>query len=726
MKTRHLCLLASVLSVTFVSAQAPWSEADPDVQLKAAMNIELVKGDLGAAIAEYKRIAAGPDTSRAVAARALLQLAQSYEKLGDSEARTTYERIARDYADQRPIVDQARARVAAFAQATVAARAPAKRLLVDHRDGAYGKVTRDGKSYLRYNPQQRAFELLDFATGRVRRLATEGPSPGDGTVDVAQLSNDGRRIAATVHVYRPGTETQDPRPVDRAELRVFDVGGRGGGRVLASWPRDQLGRFTARAFAWSPRNDLIWLKVMFRDNSAQIVTVDLSAARRVVKTMTWHDHSQPPSLSPDGRFITYHDSFDRQAPPDIVILASDGSGEQRLEHPANDNKPMFMPDGSGIVFESNRRGDRDLWFIPVAEGRPSGAARLVWRSVGAFGQVERFADNGALSYYFASNDYAVYTVPVDLDGGRAVVGERTPIAPVQGEMNTGAAFSPDGRELLFFRARGRRIALREIATGREREIPLPSELGLYAIADWCAGSDRAIVSGYAPGIGNVTYSIELRDATVRRVTADNASSILCLNPQELVYLRSNSGAQPTTSIVRRALDGGSESVLWTAPAFPCGCVRSISRSPDGTRIAFVIHEPTGSRVVTIAATGGPASDPLMTAGAAIDGGQVPLIQHVAWMPDGKRLLVVRVDEEFAGATGQTQRPLWLWEVPVDGSAARRIGLLPVSKVEGYFPGIFNLTVRADGRQIAYQSHEGYLEQTWAIENLAQSILASSR
>ena len=69
MKTRHLCLLASVLSVTFVSAQAPWSEADPDVQLKAAMNIELVKGDLGAAIAEYKRIAAGPDTSRAVAAR---------------------------------------------------------------------------------------------------------------------------------------------------------------------------------------------------------------------------------------------------------------------------------------------------------------------------------------------------------------------------------------------------------------------------------------------------------------------------------------------------------------------------------------------------------------------------------------------------------------------------------------------------------------------------------
>jgi hypothetical protein len=264
--------------VILIIAPLQGGQSDADVRLKAATHRELVDGDLRGAIEQYRQIAGMNAVPRLVAATALLQMGRAYEKLGAPDAGPIYDRLIRDYADQRPIVDQARARAAAFAQAAVTTRAPAKRLLVDHRGGYYGKPTRDGNSYLRYNHDQRAFELLDFATGRVRRLTTDGPSLSEGGVGTEQMSNDGRRIAATVHVFRPGTEGQDPRPVDRAELRVFDVGGRGPGRVLASWPRDQLIRFTARTFAWSPRNDRIWLKVMFTDNSAQFVGVDLSGA----------------------------------------------------------------------------------------------------------------------------------------------------------------------------------------------------------------------------------------------------------------------------------------------------------------------------------------------------------------------------------------------------------------------------------------------------------------
>src|SRR5688572_18043884 len=136
--------------------------------------------------------------------------------------------------------------------------------------------------------------------------------------------------------------------------------------------------------------------IMRPDRSAQIVSVDMNGKMQVLKTLTWRDITQPPSLSPDGKFFAFHDVTDRQSPPDIYILATDGSREHRIEHPSDDNKPMFLPDGSGFVFESNRRGVRDLWFQGVRDGRPTGEPRLVWRQVGPFGQLERFTDTGSL------------------------------------------------------------------------------------------------------------------------------------------------------------------------------------------------------------------------------------------------------------------------------------------------------------------------------------------
>jgi len=46
---------------------------------------------------------------RATVATALLRMGQCHEKLGNAEARTAYERLVRDYADQGEIVAQARA-----------------------------------------------------------------------------------------------------------------------------------------------------------------------------------------------------------------------------------------------------------------------------------------------------------------------------------------------------------------------------------------------------------------------------------------------------------------------------------------------------------------------------------------------------------------------------------------------------------------------------------------
>ena len=80
------------------SLGASQNEKEAEVLLQAAMNTELVKGDLEAAIQQYKRILASHAGSRAVVAKALVRMGHCYERLGNIEARQAYERVVREYA----------------------------------------------------------------------------------------------------------------------------------------------------------------------------------------------------------------------------------------------------------------------------------------------------------------------------------------------------------------------------------------------------------------------------------------------------------------------------------------------------------------------------------------------------------------------------------------------------------------------------------------------------
>src|SRR5262249_6368738 len=88
--------LAVLLSVSQIFGQV---NRTADVQFKAAQHKEEVEGDLKGAMDAYRKLADGKD--RTIAAKALLQLARCYEKLGQADAQKTYERIVRDFTDQK-------------------------------------------------------------------------------------------------------------------------------------------------------------------------------------------------------------------------------------------------------------------------------------------------------------------------------------------------------------------------------------------------------------------------------------------------------------------------------------------------------------------------------------------------------------------------------------------------------------------------------------------------
>src|SRR5678810_872615 len=104
-------LAAALLMVLLAPLKA--DEKQARVLMQEAEAKATVDGDLKAAISLYENVVkqAGPD--RALAAKALLRMAEAHQKLGSAEAQQIYQRLLRDYADQTEAAGVARSRLAA-------------------------------------------------------------------------------------------------------------------------------------------------------------------------------------------------------------------------------------------------------------------------------------------------------------------------------------------------------------------------------------------------------------------------------------------------------------------------------------------------------------------------------------------------------------------------------------------------------------------------------------
>jgi hypothetical protein len=111
---------------------AAQGQEQPGLQLKAAVYKETVEGDLQGAIALYKQIVSNTSVPRPIAAAALLGLGGCYEKLGQAEARTVYERLLAEYSDQAQEAAQARDRLAAISRTV---RMSSRTTIPESRDG---------------------------------------------------------------------------------------------------------------------------------------------------------------------------------------------------------------------------------------------------------------------------------------------------------------------------------------------------------------------------------------------------------------------------------------------------------------------------------------------------------------------------------------------------------------------------------------------------------------
>jgi Tol biopolymer transport system component len=144
--------------------------------------------------------------------------------------------------------------------------------------------------------------------------------------------------------------------------------------------------------------------------------------------------------SPDGRFIVYRDSTrGMNVDDEVYVVRADGTGTRNLsDHPANDWGPAWSPDGSTIVFNSDRDGGLLRGYFVDPDGsnlRPVGVEQWFeypsWSPDGS-----RIVFEGALGA-----TYDIFTLEI-------ATREVTRLTDAPGD-DSWAVWSPDGSSIAF-------------------------------------------------------------------------------------------------------------------------------------------------------------------------------------------------------------------------------------------------------------------------------------
>ncbi|HSM06058.1 MAG TPA: hypothetical protein VK858_15680 [Longimicrobiales bacterium] len=306
-----------------------------------------------------------------------------------------------------------------------------------------------------------AVSLLDLATGELEQLT---PVLEEGDVAYpswAQVSRDGSRVAYT---YFNGS-TRDLYVVDRKGDRRVLLEGLDADLYPSDWTPD--GRHVVMA-AYG----------VDRSNGVMLVSVEDGSSRMLAS----YDIRWPglPRISPDGRYVAYDfpedvDALDRDV---WVVPIVGGDPVKVVESGATDILLGWLPDGSGLLFQSDRDGTDGWWTLAMDGGRPSGRPHLVnadvWGKPTPIGMTEELG----LVYTVTVGRQELFVAGFDEDAVE-VNGTLRRISgnyPVWGQRRM--AWSPDGDRIVFISRTGNpgwgtgrdKLVVWSAGTGELREV----------------------------------------------------------------------------------------------------------------------------------------------------------------------------------------------------------------------------------------------------------------
>ncbi len=686
MKTTSLALVVTVAVLSATALAQP--TRPPEVALQAAIRTETIDGDLRKAIQQYEAVAKGSD--RVAGAQALLRMADCYQKLGDAQARSTYERLVRDFAEQTQAVATARVRLSGSGASSAAV--VARQLWTTT---LFNQVTiaSDGRTAAIKNPNSSEIQIRDLVTGRSVPFKVASDATSGAYAEWPVLSPDSKQIAyawagpetswkyqVTVSAFQPGAQ---PKPLGDPFPYVYVRGWAPDGKAVLV---DLLGAGTAQ---------IAWLSTV--DGTVRPVKMRGPGSFGLL------------ALSPDGAFIAYDVPVEPGKPDrEIRVMAADATSESIVVRgPGINMSPVWSRDGGSLVFKSNRSGTFGVWSVPVRNGQGDGASTQLKADIGD-GELIGFSATGSLLYqqHIGTRNISA----MDLDPTQGILrGGRTRLVDTFVGSNMNASASPDGKLLAYLSQRTQGASankpdfvIRSLDTGAERVIPSFFQYGGKPI--WFPDGQGLIVPGRNSQNYTTVYKVDLKRGEVVPLieTGVTGRQNAAISADGRTVYFNQEDALGINHVVAHHLASGRRTFVSHA-----GNSRALAASPDGRSIAFVaahnlirpfrtdlhVADADGGNVRTVLTTSTPSELPTAVPAA------------VAWSADSRFIYFVRQ------GTGS------LWRVAAAGGSPTLVGELSTDVVG-------TIDISPDGRRVIYGAGGPPTIEVWALENLRTQAVAS--
>jgi Tol biopolymer transport system component len=706
-----------LLALSLCLILAPGAQQSAEEMYEAAVFKKDADGDMIGAIKIFREIVERFQDNVGIAAKAQLQIGICFEKMGQKnvkQAQEAFQKVLDNYPAQSEEVKIAREKLAALLkprpEAVADVQSSRMNPIWSERDmkklpgGGTGienpRPSPDGKciAFIDWNSGFGNLYVQETASGKITCLTEPRPlKESKAHAYDSRWSRDSRRLA---YIWENDEENYvDLRVVGLAEPkpRMLYRGSYAEGWMI---PMD-----------WSPDGKNILALMDANVFSLGLVSMD-DGGHHIIKTFEPSDNPGGGLFSPDGRFIAFDSQQDKgDVCHDIHLLSLD-SGRERVvaSHPSHDYLLGWAPDGSSLVFASDRTGTVDCWTIPVHNGKATGKPSLAIKNIG-FIKPLGMTREGTL-YFDRSPGTVVniYTAAFDPESGQAESQPEILPLPFEGR-NIFPDWSPDGSTLAYVSLRmppGRRLlCLYSTDSGKIREMPFRQML---SDPKWSRDSRFLFVRAQD---SSQIFRIDVEITDIQKLVEGDDVYFPTASPDmNFLFYASYEKKSQNRYIMKRDLKTRRDLEIYRTSWI----LTDFELSPDGRRVAVMLSEkpygpvPSGEKSNNILGVLPSSGGDLKTLHEFIHPAGSGLVA-IDWSPDGRYILFSRIKAEVLKEEEPAFGPWQLWRVPADGGQAENLGL--------ECRRFRSLSVHPDGHRITFFSHgtEGPQPPSfWLVEN----------